>query len=117
MKIYPSAQGFGTDTIAGRGGRVIRVTNLDDGGPGSLRAAMRSNGPRCIVFEVAGIIHLAESLFVAEPFLSVYGQTAPWPGITIRGGTVRIQAHDVLLQHLTTSSSTTAPFRGQWAKT
>ncbi len=93
--------GFGADTPAGRGGRVLRVTTLDAAGPGSLRAALETKGPRIVVFEVGGIIDLDRtSLVIAEPYVTVAGQTAPSPGITIVRGPVRIATHDVLLQHL-----------------
>jgi hypothetical protein len=53
LPVFPGAAGFGTTTIAGRGGRVLRVTNLDDDGPGSLRGALTASGPRVVVFEVS----------------------------------------------------------------
>ena len=40
LPTFPGAQGFGTDTPAGRDGKVLRVTNLHDDGPGSLREAV-----------------------------------------------------------------------------
>src|SRR3989338_10505637 len=52
LPVFPGAQGFGTNTIAGRGGQIIKVTNLNDTGPGSLRAAVEASGPRIVVFEV-----------------------------------------------------------------
>src|SRR6185436_11895922 len=45
---FPGAEGFGSTTPGGRGGRVIFVTNLDDAGPGSFRAACDAEGPRKI---------------------------------------------------------------------
>lgn len=93
-------QGF-TQTTGGRGGRIVRVTNLKGSGEGSLAAALALNEPRIIVFEVGGVIDLrGESLKVREPFVTVAGQTAPAPGITlIRGGLI-VSTHDVILQHL-----------------
>jgi len=99
--VFVGAQGFGTTTVAGRGGAVLRVTNLHDDGPGSLRAALAAAGPRTVVFETSGTITLtSDDLLVTHPYLTLAGQTAPPPGITIRGGGIRILTHDVLIQHL-----------------
>jgi hypothetical protein len=88
-------------TEGGLGGRVLRVTNLNAEGPGSLRAALEAPGPRLIVFEVGGVIDLEQTtLVIEEPFVTIAGQTAPSPGITlIQGGTL-ITTHDVLVQHI-----------------
>jgi len=99
--VLPGVTGFGLDTRAGQGGKVIRVTNLDAAGPGSLRAALEADGPRIVVFEVGGVIDLdRKSLSVLKPFLTLAGQTAPSPGITIIRGALTITTHDVLVQHI-----------------
>lgn len=93
--------GFGSETRAGQGGQIIRVTNLQASGAGSLRAALETSGPRIIVFEVGGIIDLGKTnLRIKEPFVTIAGQTAPSPGITLIRGGLSISTHDVLLQHL-----------------
>jgi hypothetical protein len=71
-----------------RGGAIVRVTNLNADGPGSLKAALETKGPRIVVFEVGGVIDLGRTtLEITEPYLTIAGQTAPSPGITIiRGG-------------------------------
>lgn len=98
---FPGAVGFGADTAGGRGGRVLAVTTLAAEGPGSLRAALEAKGPRVVVFEVGGVIDLAGGkLTIAEPFLTVAGQTAPSPGITLIRGGLSITTHDVVLRHL-----------------
>ncbi|MBW8858642.1 MAG: hypothetical protein JF570_02625, partial [Caulobacter sp.] len=56
MTAFPGAEGFGQFSKGGRGGRVIKVTNLNDAGPGSLRAAVEADGPRIVVFDVGGVI-------------------------------------------------------------
>ena len=94
------AQGF-ADARGGAGGRVIRVTNLDAEGPGSLLAALSDQGPRIVVFEVGGVIDLKKrSLNISKPFVTVAGQTAPSPGITLIRGSVSVNTHDVLIQHI-----------------
>ena len=99
--VFPGAQGFGIETPAGRGGHILRVTTLDSAGPGSLRAALETRGPRIVVFEIAGVIDLQRNnLEIAEPFVTVAGQTAPSPGITIIRGGIVIKTHDILLQHI-----------------
>ena len=98
--VFPGAQGFGVNTPAGRGGALYRVSNLNDSGPGSLRNAIEANGIREIVFEVSGTIPLLRNILLDDPFITIAGQTAPSPGITIRGGTITVATHDVLIQHI-----------------
>jgi len=94
------AHGFAV-TGGGSGGQIVRVTNLDVSGPGSLRAALEIKGPRTVVFEVGGVIDLKKSsLKVTEPFVTVAGQTAPSPGITLIRGSFSVQAHDAIIQHI-----------------
>lgn len=101
LPVFPGAQGFGTDTIAGRGGEVVTVTSLEASGTGTLRAALEDvEGPRTIVFEVGGVIDLSTNIVISEPFVSVAGQTAPDPGITIIGAGIVVHTHDVLIQHI-----------------
>lgn len=101
IPVFPGAAGFGSSTPAGRGGRVIRVTTLAAEGEGSLRAALEAEGKRTIVFEVAGVIDLGRSnLRITHPFVTVAGQTAPSPGVTIIGGGLKVRTHDVLIRHL-----------------
>ncbi len=102
---FPGAEGHGAYSRGGRGGRVIEVTNLLDRGPGSLRAALESPGPRIVVFRINGIIELKDAIRIKHPFLTVAGQTAPGSGITITGvdnPLIRIRkgAHDIVIRHL-----------------
>jgi len=101
VPIIPGVYGFGTETPGGRGGQIYRVTNLNDSGAGSLRAALEASGKRIVVFEVSGNIDLNSNININDPYLTVAGQTAPSPGISIIGGyTVWIFTHDVVFQHL-----------------
>lgn len=90
-----------TATRGGLGGDVLRVTTLNADGPGSLRAALSAKGARIVVFEVGGVIDLKRSAIkLAEPFVTVAGETAPSPGITLIRGSVSVQTHDVIVRHL-----------------
>jgi len=98
--VFPGAEGFGATTPAGRGGVILKVTNLNNTGAGSLRAAITATGARVVIFEVSGTIKLASYLEIRNPFITIAGQTAPSPGINLRGAGLSIQTHDVLVQHL-----------------
>ncbi|MCX7824818.1 MAG: hypothetical protein N2689_04610, partial [Verrucomicrobiae bacterium] len=100
LPVFPGAEGFGTRTPAGRGGKVLFVTSLADSGPGTLREALNQPFPRIIVFRVGGIIALETPLHIAHPFVTVAGQTAPGDGILIKNCGLVISSHDVLIQHL-----------------
>lgn len=100
LPVFPDAKGFGTSTPAGRGGVIHKVTNLNPSGSGSLDVCVEAQGPRTCIFEVSGTILLTSNMKIKEPFLTIAGQTAPSPGITLRGAGLEISTHDVLIQHL-----------------
>ena len=100
VPVIPGALGYGTATPAGRGGTVYRVTNLNASGAGSLKACTDAAGPRVCVFEVSGTIRLPTDLAIHNPRITIAGQTAPSPGIMLRGGAISINASDVLVQHI-----------------
>ena len=99
LPAFPTAQGYGAVSRGGRRGRVIKVTNLDDSGPGSLRAAIEAKGPRNVIFEVGGIIRLKSDLSIRNPFVTIAGQTAPGEGICIRDATLHLRTHNIILRH------------------
>jgi pectate lyase len=105
---FPGAEGFGTDSPGGRGGRVFVVTTLDWDGPGSFAEALRATEPRIIVFRVSGVIDVPVSGVVAlgeeHSFVTIAGQTSPG-GITFRGGGDTLNSyqagfHDLVVRHV-----------------
>lgn len=100
LTAFPGAEGAGKWTVGGRGGRVIAVTNLNDSGPGSLRAAVEASGRRTVVFRVSGTLFLKSPLRVQNPYLTLAGQTAPGQGFTIAGYDFIILASQVIVRHL-----------------
>lgn len=108
LPAFPGAEGFGAAAVGGRGGRVLEVTNLDDDGPGSLRAAVKAEGRRLIVFRIGGTIELRSELVLTNPYITIAGQTAPGGGITLKNHhshprsslTIKGGAHDVIIRHL-----------------
>ncbi|MFH0891176.1 MAG: sugar-binding protein, partial [Candidatus Falkowbacteria bacterium] len=104
LPIFPGAAGFGTLTRAAYGGgsnpTVHRVTNLNASGSGSLQGCVAASGPRICVFEVSGTIRITSDLAIRNPYITIAGQTAPNPGIMIRGAALAVATHDVLVQHI-----------------
>lgn len=94
--------GWASLTKGGTGGDTIVVTNLNQRGKGSLFSALKlSNKKRIIVFKVAGNIDLkGELLTITNPYVTVLGQSAPSPGITLINGGIGIVTHDVIIQHI-----------------
>lgn len=113
--------GYGMDTRAaygcGSNPTIYRVntltdntadtTNGDGTHSGSFRTALQASGPRVVIFETSGMIDMASDIHITSPCLTVAGQTAPSPGITMRGavaaassaGGFFIRSHDMLFQH------------------
>jgi hypothetical protein len=100
LPVIPNGVGYGMETPAGRGGKIFRVTNLNASGAGSLKECIQASGPRVCIFEVSGTIKLTSDLHIWNPYITIAGQTAPSPGITIRGAALQINTSDVLVQHL-----------------
>jgi len=97
---FPGAEGAGRLAAGGRGGRVIRVTSLDDSGPGTLRAAIEARGARTIVFDIGGTIRLEKPLVIRNGRVTVAGQTAPGGGVTVRDRVFEIAADDVVVRYI-----------------
>jgi len=102
---FPSAEGFGANSLGGRGGQVIHVTTLNDSGPGSLREAMMTTGPRYVVFDVSGTINLSSKirLNASHSYLYLAGHTSPG-GVQLKGTENYIMlndgVHDVIIRYM-----------------
>ena len=134
LPVFPGAVGYGSNTKAGRdadANHLYRVTRLDDPDytnppAGTLRYGIETlTGPRVIVFEVSGVIELRRDLQVRptttvggvvrdQGFLTIAGQTAPFPGITLKNAGIRIKSHDVLIQHIAVRPGTYVNSASGW---
>ena len=104
---FPGAEGGGSVSIGGRGGKVIEVTNLNNSGPGSFRQACNTFGARTIIFKVGGTIVLDSAIVITDSYLTIAGQTAPGDGILIRSAPgmkqapiIFVNSHDIIVRYL-----------------
>ncbi|MDE6766374.1 MAG: pectate lyase, partial [Duncaniella sp.] len=97
---FPGAEGHGRYVTGGRGGKIIHVTNLNDSGAGSFRAALETTGKRVIVFDVAGTIHLNSDIKLKKGNVTILGQTAPGGGITVADYTFQVEADNVVVRFM-----------------
>ncbi len=98
---FPKAMGYGAYSKGGRGGKVFRVTNLNDSGEGSLREAIEAKNPRTIIFDVSGTIELKSMLVIENPYITIAGQTAPESGICIKNFPLHItRTNNVIIRYL-----------------
>lgn len=105
---FVGCEGAGCVTAAGRNGTILFVTNTNDSGAGSLRAALETSGTRTIICRVAGTIAISSSLdeiTVDDPFYTFAGQTCPGGGLTVDGRNssgygIRIATNNGVIQYL-----------------
>jgi len=97
---FPGAEGFGAQSVGGRAGKVLFVTNLNDKGPGSLREAIDAEGPRTVIFRVSGTIDLKSSLVIKKSHITIAGQTAPGDGICLKDRALAVAADQVIVRYI-----------------
>ena len=97
---FPGAEGFGAGSMGGRGGKVLLVTNLNDSGPGSLRTAVETDGPRTIIFRVSGTIALKSAIVITKSHITIAGQTTPGDGICLKNYALVIAADHVIVRYI-----------------
>lgn len=113
VRAFPGAEGFGAAATGGRGGQVVKVTNLNAFGPGSLQAALDLPGPRIVVFTDSGVID--SDIYIPHGNLTIAGQTAPGAGITIRGrlySNYNTGIDNIIIRHLRIRPRTYTPVEG-----
>ena len=98
LPAFPGAEGYGSTTVGGRGGKIYKVTNTKATGEGSLGACISASGPRTCVFATGGTI--TGSFTIKNPYITIAGQSAPGGGITIKGS-LGVATHDVVVRYLT----------------
>ena len=111
---FPSAVGFGRNTLGGSGGTVYTVTNTNDSGAGSFREACEASGARIVVFNVGGVIDLQTPIVISNPNISIFGQTAVGDGIMITGTSlpdrlIQISTNEVIIRYLAFRRSESNP--------
>ena len=123
LPAFPGAQGAGAASVGGRGGTIMEITNLNDSGPGSLRACVEASFPRTCMCRISGSITNASRLQVSSPFITIPGQTCPGGPLTLHSasaaqcnggsggdcGTLFISTHDVIIRYVTYDGNANTP--------
>ena len=92
---FPGAEGHGRYVTGGRGGTVRHVTNLSGKDiEGSFRRAVGYSNS-IVVFDVSGVIELESDVNIKDN-ITILGQTAPAPGITLRYRTVNPGKNNII---------------------
>lgn len=100
LPAFPGAEGFGSQTTGGRGGRIIFVTNTNDSGAGSLREALTANGKRIIIVKTGGVISLRSDVNVRNGDFTLFAQTAPGDGLIIQNYPITLFAPNFIIRGL-----------------
>lgn len=107
MLAFPTAEGWGAQSIGGRGGVALFVDNGNDDGPGSFRAAVQDKRPRYVLPRFSGTGRVYSSLTCTTPFITIAGQYSPG-GFQLRGpnngntsGLMFLEGcHNIIVRHL-----------------
>lgn len=99
-KHWHESGGFGTSTQGGLAGTIYKVSNLNNSGPGSFRDAVSGNN-RLVVFEVGGVIDLNNDDIDIGSHITIAGQTAPSPGITLIRANISADGDHTVISHIT----------------
>ncbi len=107
VRAFPGAEGFGAKAVGGSGrhlatpnSTIYKVSSLKNSGAGTLRECIEASGPRICIFEVGGVIWATKALKISNPYITIAGQTAPSPGIIIRGSGISNETSNVVVQHI-----------------
>jgi hypothetical protein len=99
-KHWHESKSFGTNTQGGLAGQVCKVTTLNNSGTGSFKECV-SGSNKLVVFEVGGVIDLNGSpISVGGSNITIAGQTAPSPGITLIRGNFTVSGSHVVVSHI-----------------
>lgn len=103
---FPGAEGGGMFTTGGRGGKVYYVNSLEDKKEGdkntqegTLRWCLDREGPKTILFKVAGVIFLKADLNISSN-TTIAGQSAPGDGICLAGNSVKLNGDNIIVRYL-----------------
>ncbi|MCK0147043.1 Ig-like domain-containing protein [Arenibacter sp. F26102] len=118
LKAFPSAFGAGELVSGGRGGKVYEVTNLNDSGEGSFRAALEATGDRIIIVKVEGLATLSSVMTTyaaGNGNLTIWGQFAPGRGLTVSGKRMAMyNCNNIIVRHMTFQNKVDTGF-GSWS--